>query len=167
MTKRRKQSWLMKSEPNTFSIEDLRRQDVAWWEGVRNYQARDFLRDQMAVGDEVLFYHSSSKPPGVAGLAQVCGTARPDHHAWDPASPYFDPTCPAGEPRWWMVPVKFVAAFAEIVSLDQLRSEPRLTGLGVIRKGNRLSIQPVSAAHYRIVVTLAHAQDERSHVLRG
>lgn len=143
-----KKYWLMKSEPNTYSIDDLRRDKKTCWEGVRNYQARNLMRDEMSVGDEVLFYHSSAKPAGVAGLARVCRVAYPDHTALDKNSKYYDDKASRDNPIWMMVDVQFVAAFPEIVSLETIKSTPALTGILVAKRGMRLSVQPVDRKHF-------------------
>ena len=148
----------MKSEPGTYSIEDLERDGQTSWEGVRNYQARNLMRDEVAVGDRVLFYHSSANPPGVAGLARVVRAAYPDHFALDPDSPYHDPKSTDAAPRWFMVDVAFVERWANVVSLSQLKSDARLEGMLVRRKGMRLSVQPVDTAHYERVVALGRAK---------
>src|SRR5690606_13531408 len=118
--------WLMKSEPDVFSIDDLARVGVEPWNGVRNYQARNYMRDQMRVGDLVLFYHSNADPPGVAGVGRICREAYPDHTALDPASEYHDPRATPGNPIWCMVDVEFVEKFPRLVSLDEMRAHPDL-----------------------------------------
>ena len=150
--------WLMKSEPDVFSIDDLKRQRRTSWDGVRNYQARNFMRDDMRVGDLVLFYHSNAKPPGVAGIARVCKEAYPDHTALDPNSPYHDPRATKDEPVWMMVDVAYVARFPEQVTLDDLRREQSLKDMLVLRKGTRLSVQPVERGHFECVVKLGGLQ---------
>jgi predicted RNA-binding protein with PUA-like domain len=161
---RRRRYWLMKSEPDVFSIDDLERVGREPWDGVRNFQARNFMRDEMAVGDLVLFYHSNAKPPGVAGLARVATPAYPDPTAFDPDSEYYDPKSEADTPRWWLVEVEFVEKFAEYVSLDALKSEAEsdpegaLAGMLVVRRGQRLSVQPVERAHFARVLRLAGAK---------
>jgi predicted RNA-binding protein with PUA-like domain len=147
-----RQFWLMKSEPSCYSIDDLRRQRVGHWDGVRNYQARNFMRS-MRVGDAVLFYHSNAEPSGVAGLAEVCREAYPDHTAWDPASEHPDPASTPGNPRWYMVDVRHVATFARLIALDELRRIPELSGM-VLFQCSRLSVQPVSAEHYAVIARL-------------
>ena len=142
--------WLMKTEPDVFSIDDLARRKTAPWDGVRNYQARNHMKS-MAVGDLILFYHSSTEPPGVAGVARVAKTAYPDNTAWDKKSEYYDPRSTPEKPVWFMVDVAFVEKFSRFVELDELRKDPSLEGLLVIRKGMRLSVQPVSAAHFDII----------------
>jgi predicted RNA-binding protein with PUA-like domain len=143
--------WLMKSEPDVFSIDDLARDGVTGWTGVRNYQARNFMRDTMQVGDTVLFYHSNARPPGVAGLARVRATGLPDPTAFDRKSEYYDPKSDPAAPTWIMVEVAYVATFPRFVPLDTLRAESRLAGLLVLQRGMRLSIQPVEPAHARLV----------------
>lgn len=148
--------WLMKSEPDVYSIEDLRRDSWSPWEGVRNYQARNFMRDKMRVGDYALFYHSNAKPPGVAGLARVCKEAYPDFTAWDPDSKYFDAKTDKTDPRWMMVDVAFEARFETLVSLSTLKADPELAEMLVVQKGQRLSVQPVEPAHFERVLALAN-----------
>lgn len=146
-----KKYWLMKSEPSTYSIDDLEKQKTTPWEGVRNYQARNFMRDDMKVGDEVLFYHSNASPAGVMGLARVSQEAFPDHFAWDKKSKYYDPKSSPDNPRWMMVEVEFVKKFKGIISLEELKNHPDLEGMLVIKKGMRLSVQPVDKKHFEIV----------------
>lgn len=146
-----KQYWLMKSEPEVYSMADLERDGTAPWEGVRNYQARHFLRDTMKKGDMVLFYHSSTKPMGVAGVAQVCREGYPDCTAWDPQSAYFDPKASPDNPIWFMVDVAFVERFSHVVTREQLRAEESLREMMVLKRGARLSIQPVVRAHFERV----------------
>jgi predicted RNA-binding protein with PUA-like domain len=145
--------WLMKSEPDVFSIDDLERTGVDCWDGVRNYQARNFMRD-MKVGDGVLFYHSNAKPPGVAGLARVARTAYPDPTAFDSGSHYFDPDSDRQNPRWVMVDIAFVEKFPAVLPLPVLQTTPGLEEMMVTRKGMRLSVQPVTPADWKIVVKL-------------
>jgi predicted RNA-binding protein with PUA-like domain len=140
--------WLMKSEPDEFSIDDLRREGRAPWTGVRNYQARNFMRDGMRVGDPVLFYHSSTQPAGVAGLARVASGALPDPTQFDRRSPYFEPRATREKPVWMMVEVAFVEKFPALITLEELKAERRMEGLALLQKGSRLSIQPVSPAHF-------------------
>lgn len=150
--------WLMKSEPDAYSIDDLHREGRAHWDGVRNYQARNFMRDEMSVGDEVLFYHSNAKPPGVAGLARVVAEGYPDHTAWDPDSPYHDPKSDKHDPRWYMVDVEFVEKFADVVPLEELRETPELEDMMVTKRGMRLSVQPVTASEFKIVRKLGRSK---------
>jgi predicted RNA-binding protein with PUA-like domain len=148
----------MKSEPETYSIDDLARDGRSAWEGVRNYRARNFMRDEMRVGDLVLFYHSSTKPPGVVGVARVIREAHPDPTAWNPRSEYHDPRSAPDDPVWWMVAVEFVEKFADAVTLDQLKSNPALRGMLVTQRGQRLSVQPVDPEHFRAVLRTARAK---------
>ena len=148
------QYWLMKSEPDAYSIQDLQRQGTTPWDGVRNYQARNFMRDVMQVGDEVLFYHSNTKPPGVVGLARVCRTGYPDFTAWDVNDPHFDPKTDPDNPRWFMVDVEFVEIFPHYVSLSQLKATPALADMKVVQRGMRLSVQPVEPEHFQLVTQL-------------
>ena len=142
--------WLMKSEPGSYSIADLERDGKTGWEGVRNFQARNLMRDEMQVGDQVLFYHSSAEPPGVAGIARVARTGLPDPSALDPASDYHDPKATPEDPRWYMVEIEFVERFPRLVPLAELRETPGLEKMLVINK-IRLSVQPVTEAEFRIV----------------
>lgn len=153
-----KQYWLMKSEPDAFGIDDLQRVKREPWTGVRNYQARNFMRDDMKVGDEVLFYHSNATPPGVAGLAKITTAGVVDATQFDPESPYYDPKSTHAAPTWICVEVEFVSKFAALLSLDELREDPRLADILVTRRGSRLSVQPVSAPHYKVIVELATAK---------
>ncbi len=152
----KRQYWLMKSEPDAYSITDLERDGVEHWDGIRNYQARNNMR-AMNVGDLVLFYHSNAKPPGVVGVAKVCKTAYPDHTAWDAKSKYFDPKSPADAPRWEMVDVEFVEATPNLVSLEQLKADPALADM-VVTQRSRLSVQPVEKHHFVHVLRLAGAK---------
>ena len=148
------QFWLMKSEPEVYSISDLQRDGRTPWSGVRNYQARNFMRDRMRVGDPVLFYHSNAEPSGVAGLGRVASTAYADPSQIDRGSEYFEPRATPEVPVWFLVDVAFVEAFPRVVSLADLRRESSLAGLMVLQRGSRLSIQPVTPAHFRLVVAL-------------
>jgi len=141
----------MKSEPEVFSIDDLKRDRVTSWSGVRNYQARNYMRDDMKVGDIILFYHSSTDPSGVVGMARVCRESHPDLTAMDPESPYFDPKATPANPIWVNVDVKFFSKFKQIVTLEQMKSEPALRDMLVIKRGMRLSIQPVETLHFHWV----------------
>jgi predicted RNA-binding protein with PUA-like domain len=149
--------WLMKSEPDVFSIEDLKREKESGWEGVRNYQARNFMRDEMKVGDKVLFYHSNAEPSGVAGIAEVASAPVPDPTQFDSQSEYYDASSLRAEPRWVMVKVRFVQRFAQVVSLGALKADKALSGMGVLQKGQRLSVMPVTAAHFKRVLALGSA----------
>ena len=149
------QYWLMKSEPDECSIDDLAAapEQTVPWVGVRNYQARNFMRDAMRVGDGVLFYHSSCPQPGIAGLAEVASSAYPDATQFDPASAYHDPKSTHGAPRWLHVDVKLVRK-TPLLSLARMRAEPALQTMVVLKPGNRLSITPVTPAEWQAVLTL-------------
>ena len=148
--------WLMKSEPSAFSIEDLARAPgrTTSWDGVRNYQSRNYLR-QMKVGDRVLFYHSIAEPPAVVGIAEVVRDAYPDHTAFDQKDKHFDPKSNPAKPTWDMVDIKLVRVFPAAIPLDRLRQEPGLKRMELLRKGSRLSVQPVRPEEWKIVLKLA------------
>ncbi|MFZ9000809.1 MAG: EVE domain-containing protein [Bacteriovoracaceae bacterium] len=145
--------WLFKTEPDVFSIDDLknRPKQVEHWDGVRNYQARNFMRDEIKLGDLVLIYHSNAKPLGVAGVAEVVKEAYPDHTQFDKSSQYYDPKSTEEKPRWYMVDVKFVEKFKNFISLENLKSHKELNDLIILRKGNRLSITPVEKKHFNYI----------------
>lgn len=148
--------WLMKSEPEVFSIDDLKKKKKSGWDGVRNYQARNYMRDDMKLGDLVLFYHSSCEIPGVAGLARVSKTSHPDPGQFDAKSEYYDPKATKDVPRWFMVEVEFVEKFDNIVTLATLKSTKGLENMPVVQKGSRLSINPVSEKEFKIITSLVH-----------
>jgi len=152
------QYWLMKSEPDVYGIDDLERDGQAEWDGVRNYQARNFMRDDMIVGDWVLYYHSNTKPPGVVGLAKVVREGYPDFTAWDEAGDPFDPQSTPDTPRWYMVDIEHVETFPRKITLQELREAPELDGMLVTKRGQRLSVQPVAPAHFRHVLAMADAK---------
>jgi len=151
-----KNYWLMKSEPNVFSIEDLksRPKKTEPWDGIRNYQARNFMRDDMSIGDGVLFYHSNCSPPGIVGFAQIASNAYPDETQFDPKSKYFDPKSSRENPRWLLVDVKYVKQI-KLISLDQMREEKKLANMRVLQRGSRLSITPVTAPEWEHINKLA------------
>jgi predicted RNA-binding protein with PUA-like domain len=151
-----KRYWLFKSEPSCYSFEDLRKErgGKACWDGVRNYQARNFLRDEVRKGDGVLFYHSNCPEPGVVGIAEVVSEPYPDPTQFDPKSEYYDPQATRAKPRWWSVDIRAVRAFRVPVSLKQMRETPGLEGMWVLRKGSRLSVTPVSRAEWEILLKL-------------
>lgn len=153
--------WLLKTEPDCYSIDDLKRDRRTWWDGVRNYQARNFMRDQMRVGDEVLFYHSSAEPPGVAGVARVSKSAKPDPTALDPKDDHFDPKATTEQPIWTTIEIEFVRRFDELLSLERLRGRADLAGLPLLARGQRLSVQPVSPEHFAIILSLAEGVSRR------
>ena len=146
--------WLMKCEPAAYSIDDLARDGVTTWEGVRNYQARNFMRDQMQIGDGVLFYASSADPAGVTGLAAIARAGYPDAFAWKKGHKYFDAASTPDKPLWYLVDIRFVERFPEIVPLDVLKKTAGLEQMMVIRKGARLSVQPVTKGEFDIVSKL-------------
>lgn len=142
--------WLFKTEPDAFSIDDLaaRVKQTEHWDGIRNYQARNFLRDQVKLGDQVFIYHSSCKEVGIAGLAEVVKEAYPDHSQFDPESHYYDPKSTMDNPRWVMVDVKFVEKFPRILPLKKIKTMAEISEVGLVKKGHRLSIIPVNAAEF-------------------
>lgn len=146
-----KRYWLMKSEPDVYSIDTLKKDKTTWWEGVRNYQARNFMSREMQVGDEVLFYHSSAEPSGVAGLAKITKAAEPDKTQFDKKSDYFEPKATKDVPIWFCVQVGYVAHFKKLITLDDLRGQKSLKDMFVLRKGQRLSVQPVTEAEFETV----------------
>ena len=154
--------WLIKSEPDVFSIQDLARAKgrTTSWEGVRNYQARNFLR-AMRTGDRALFYHSNATPSAVAGVVEVVREAYPDATAWDPGSDYHDPKAGPDNPIWSQVDVKLVAIFPREIPLEELRGIKALAGMELLRRGSRLSVQPVTAAEFREIEKLARAAPPR------
>lgn len=158
MTKDARRCWLMKSEPEVYSIEDLARDKVTGWEGVRNYQARNFLRDDMKVGDWVLFYHSNAEPSGLAGLATIDGPAEPDPTQFDAKSEYHDEKSQRDHPTWLMVKVRHVETFEKLLPLGNLKDDPSLKGMLLLQKGQRLSVQPVAPEHFQHVLKLARAK---------
>ncbi|NLV96536.1 MAG: EVE domain-containing protein [Desulfovibrionales bacterium] len=150
--------WLMKTEPGCFSIDDLMAapQQQTSWDGVRNYQARNFMRDEMEIGDLVLFYHSVTKP-SVVGIAKVVRESYPDHSAWDPLDQHYDPRSTPEKPLWFMVDIQFVEKFAQPLSLAVLRGIPGLEGMELLRKGSRLSVMPVTKKHFDLILDLSKA----------
>ncbi|MCG6897358.1 MAG: EVE domain-containing protein [Thiocapsa sp.] len=150
--------WLMKSEPDAFSLDDLaaRPDQTEPWDGVRNYQARNMMRDQMRLGDQILFYHSNCAVPGVVGIAEVASAPYPDATAFDPAAKYFDPKSDPDRPRWYLVEVRYVRHMTRIVSLAELKThaDGPLGGLPLVRKGNRLSVMPVTPEQWQFILGL-------------
>ncbi len=149
--------WLMKSEPDCFGIDDLikAKNKTMHWDGVRNYQARNMLRDQIRKGDLIFFYHSNATPPGIAGIAEVVKEGYPDHTAFDPENDHYDPRSTQDNPRWFMVDIKFQKKFDRLISLDDLRQNPMLENMQLLRKGNRLSVMPVDKKHWQIILATA------------
>ncbi|MCW1982378.1 EVE domain-containing protein [Xanthomonas campestris] len=152
----RKRYWLMKSEPDTFSIDDLERVGTEPWNGVRNYQARNFMRDGMQVGDGVFFYHSNCKVPGIVGIAKVASTAYPDETQFDRTSDYHDPKAKREDPRWMLVDVAFERKLKRTIALDEIKQHADALGDGfpLIARGNRLSILPVTAAQWKLLLAM-------------
>ena len=146
--------WLMKSEPEEFSIDDLARKKTEPWSGVRNYQARNYMRDGMRAGDGVFFYHSSCAEPGIAGIASVATSAYPDPTQFDPRSNYFDAKSSRAAPRWVLVDVNFKRKLKRTITLAELKAQPELRELALVRPGSRLSVQPVSKAHRDFILSL-------------
>jgi predicted RNA-binding protein with PUA-like domain len=150
--------WLMKTEPNVFSWDDLQKMpgQTTPWEGVRNYQARNFMRDEMKLGDRILFYHSNIKPQSIMGIATIAREAYPDSFAFDPSSPYYDSKSSPEAPRWMMVDVQFESSFVTPITLDELKElrSPELEDMMLLQKGCRLSVQPVTAKQWQAVCNL-------------
>lgn len=152
--------WLMKSEPDTFSIDDLKKrpQQTEPWDGVRNYQARNFMRDRMQPGDEVFFYHSNCKEPGIYGIAEIASRAYPDPTQFDPRHKHYDPSAKPEEPRWFLVDVRYRRHLARPILLSELRRhEAELSGFKLIAHGNRLSVMPVAPQHWQRILALEEA----------
>ena len=146
--------WLMKTEPDEFSIDDLARKKIEPWTGVRNYQARNFMRDGMQVGDGVLFYHSSCEVPGVAGIAEVASAAYPDPSQFDRTSDYYDAGSKPEEPRWFLVDVRFKRKLKRVIALTELKDRKELAGFPLIARGNRLSVLPVTKTQWDFILGL-------------
>ncbi|MCU0713091.1 MAG: EVE domain-containing protein [Pirellula sp.] len=149
--------WLMKTEPDVFSIDDLIQapNQTTHWDGVRNYQARNYMRDEMAIGDGVLIYHSNAEPPAVVGTATIAKTAYPDWTAWDESDPHYDPKTDPQNPRWFMVDVRFESKLTRPVPLAELRTVAALEGMVLLQKGSRLSVQPVTKKQFTAIIKLA------------
>ncbi len=150
--------WLMKSEPHVYPYEQLVADGSTHWDGVRNYQARNIMRDNMKLGDLVLYYHSNFKPPHVAGIARICREGYPDFTAQDPKSKYFDEKATPENPRWIMVDIEPVMKLDEIIPLEDIKNNPECEGMALIRKGQRLSVQPVDEDHFVAVLRMANLQ---------
>ena len=146
--------WLMKNEPDAFSIDDLERVKVEPWDGIRNYQARNFMRDDMSVGDLAFFYHSSCKVPGIMGIMEICSEPYSDHTAWDPNEHYYDLKSDPSDPTWVMVDVQFVEKLETPVTLQELRQHPELADMRILQRGNRLSITPLDKKHWDYIHNL-------------
>ena len=148
--------WLFKSEPDVFGIDDLASQpeQTDHWDGVRNYQARNFMRDDMKVGDQGFFYHSNTKEPGIVGIVEIVREAYPDHTAFDPEDPHYDPKSDPDNPRWYMVDVKLVRKLSRTITLSELKQHPEISNLPLVRKGNRLSVMPVDEPAWEFILSL-------------
>ena len=156
MSHRKNNYWLLKSEPSTYGIDDLEAQEnrTDYWDGVRNYQARNMIRDQMQPGDQAFFYHSACETPGIVGLVEIVSAGYHDLTALDPGSRYFDPRATGDDPRWYRMDVKLLRRSRRLITLGELRRHPELDGWTLVRKGNRLSILPVSPEHWNFVLEL-------------
>ena len=161
-----KRFWLMKSEPNSYSIDDLKRDKSTLWEGVRNYQARNLMKE-MKVGDDVLFYHSSVEPPAVVGLAEVSSLAEPDPTQFDTGDSHYDPKALPADPIWQCVRVKFKEKFARPVTLPELKTRKELKDMMLLRKGSRLSVQPVTEKEFKLICKLGSAKATSTEKARG
>ena len=150
--------WLLKSEPDVFSLEDLKNcpNQTEPWDGIRNYQARNLMRDEMKVGDQAFFYHSRQAEPAIVGTVRVVREAYPDHTSWDPSSKYFDEKSSPENPRWLMVDVQFESEVSRPVTLKELRSVPELKEMFLLRKGMRLSVQPVTEEEFQLILAIAN-----------
>ena len=142
--------WLMKSEPDTFSIDDLAKSKnkKTYWDGVRNYQARNFMRDDMKKGDKVIFYHSNTTPPGAAGICEIVKEAYPDFTAFDPEDNHYDPKSKEDNPTWFMVDIKFLEKFKREVPLEEIKENPKLKDMKLVQRGNRLSVMPITKGEF-------------------
>lgn len=146
--------WLMKSEPDVYSIDDLERDGREMWDSIRNYQARNMMRDDMRIGDQIFFYYSNCKEPGIVGISRVCSEPYPDPTQFDESSRYFDLKSSKDDPRWILVDVEFVEKFDRLISLKEIKSHPELEDMILTRRGNRLSIMPVDKKHWDFILSL-------------
>ena len=149
--------WLIKSEPEVFSIDDLSKNKTAYWDGVRNYQARNFIRDEMKAGDKIIFYHSNTEPPSAVGICEVIKESYPDFTAFDPSNPHFDPKSKKDSPMWFMFDIKFVKKFSKPVSIREIKSNKKLQKMNLIQRGNRLSVMPVTKDEFDEILKLAQS----------
>ncbi|MDH7605859.1 MAG: EVE domain-containing protein [Melioribacter sp.] len=150
--------WLMKSEPEVFSIDDLAKSknQTTFWDGVRNYQARNFMRDEMKIGDKVIFYHSNTEPPAAVGICEVVKEAYPDFTAFDPKSKYYDPKSKKENPTWFMVDIKLLKKFDRPVHLEEIKKNPKLKNMKLVQKGNRLSVMPITKEEFNEIVYMSN-----------
>lgn len=146
-----KKYWLFKSEPNAYSINDMQKDRITYWDGVRNYQARNFIRDEMKKGDKVLFYHSNAKPNAVVGICEIIKEAYPDFTAFDPDNKHFDPKSKTDEPAWFMVDIKFFKKFTAAVTLEEIKVTPELKKMRLVQRGNRLSVFPIEKIEFETI----------------
>jgi predicted RNA-binding protein with PUA-like domain len=148
--------WLLKSEPDTYSIEDLKNEpgQVGTWDGVRNYKARNYLRDEMQVGDKAFFYHSSCETPAIVGIVKIVRAGYPDPTAFNPKSPYYDPKTSPDNPRWFMVQVKFERKLKNPITLKDIKNNPKLAKLTLVQKGNRLSVMPIKSNEWETILAM-------------
>ena len=148
------QYWLMKSEPDTYSIDDLQSFGVDHWDGIRNYQVRNFFRDQMQVGDQAFFYHSNCKEPGIVGTMEIVSKAYPDHTAFDPSEKYFDSKSDPENPRWLMVDVRYIRHLDRMIMLGELRQQRQIADMKLLQRGNRLSVLPLSKMEWQYILEM-------------
>ena len=148
------QYWLMKSEPDTYSIDDLESFGVDHWDGIRNYQVRNFFRDQMQVGDQAFFYHSNCKEPGIVGTMEIVSKAYPDHTAFDPSEKYFDSKSDPENPRWLMVDVRYIRHLDRMITLGELRLQKQIADMKLLQRGNRLSVLPLSKMEWQYILEM-------------
>lgn len=147
--------WIFKSEPNVFSIDDLERDQTTYWDGVRNYEARNYLRDKIKKGDIVLFYHSNCKAPGIYGICEVVKEGYPDFTQFDSSNKYFDPDSKKDNPTWFMVDIKFIKKLKRAITLDEMKKNPKLEKMRLLKKGNRLSIIPIHQREYEEIIKMS------------
>jgi len=159
MPQHARQYWLFKSEPDAYSIDDFAHDKRTHWDGVRNYQARNFLRDTMQVDDRVLFYHSNAEPMAIVGTAKIVRTGYPDHTAFDPQDSHYDPKSKPDEPTWFMVDIEYLQTFPEPLTRDRLREDKVAAGMMLLKKGSRLSVQPVTADEWKAIHRLASVKE--------
>ena len=148
------QYWLMKSEPDTYSIDDLQSFGLDHWDGIRNYQVRNFFRDQMQVGDQAFFYHSNCKEPGIVGTMEIVSKAYPDHTAFDPSEKYFDSKSDPENPRWLMVDVRYIKHLNRMITLAELRQQKQIADMKLLQRGNRLSVLPLSKMEWQYILEM-------------